>query len=88
MKWSCDVYRSRKNGEGITFTRDGVEFRHADGFEEIPAREGDKVFLDTLPLQYTDGVIELLRRGVEVYYLRRLTLIARRREGAEAVQDC
>jgi hypothetical protein len=28
-----------------------------------------------LPVQHTDGVIELLGRGVEVYYLRRLTLI-------------
>jgi hypothetical protein len=31
--------------------------------------------VDTLPVQHTDGVIELLGRGVEVYYLRRLTLI-------------
>jgi hypothetical protein len=28
-----------------------------------------------LPVQHTDGAIELLRRGVEVYYLRRLTLL-------------
>jgi hypothetical protein len=31
--------------------------------------------VDTLPVQHTDGVIELLGRGVEVYYLGRLTLI-------------
>jgi hypothetical protein len=31
--------------------------------------------MDTLPPQHTDGAIELLRRGVEVYYLRRLTLL-------------
>ncbi|MDT7878978.1 MAG: hypothetical protein RQ862_10560 [Candidatus Caldarchaeales archaeon] len=31
--------------------------------------------MDTLPVQHTDGAIELLGRGVEVYYLRRLTLI-------------
>ena len=37
--------------------------------------------VDVLPLQHTDGVLELLRRGVEVYYLRRLTLVKERREG-------
>jgi hypothetical protein len=37
--------------------------------------------MDTLPPQHTDGAIELLRRGVEVYYLRRLTLLEKiRRE--------
>jgi hypothetical protein len=30
--------------------------------------------MDTILPQHTDGAIELLRRGVEVYYLRRLTL--------------
>jgi hypothetical protein len=33
--------------------------------------------MDTLPVQHTDGAIELLGRAVEVYYLRRLTLIER-----------
>ena len=79
----CDVHRRSKNGEGfrITFTTDGVTFRHVDSFLEIPAKAGDKVFVDVLPLNHTDGAIELLRRGVEVYYLRRPTLIAKRREG-------
>jgi hypothetical protein len=31
--------------------------------------------MDTLPPQHTEGAIELLRKGVEVNYLRRLTLI-------------
>jgi predicted nucleotidyltransferase len=31
--------------------------------------------MDTLPVQHTDGAIELLGRGVKVYYLRRLTLL-------------
>jgi len=81
-RFYCDVHRTGKNGEGfrITFTTDGVSFRHVDSFADVPAREGDAVFVDTLPLQHTDGVIELLRRGVEVYYLRRLTLISRKRE--------
>jgi hypothetical protein len=38
------------------------------------------VFVDTIPLQHTDGVIELLKRGVEVYYLRRLTIQKWRRD--------
>jgi hypothetical protein len=33
--------------------------------------------MDTLSVQHTDRAIELLGRGVEVYYLRRLTLIER-----------
>ena len=43
-------------------------------------RAGDKLFMDVLPLQYTDEVVELLRKGVEVYYLRRPTLIKKKRE--------
>jgi hypothetical protein len=35
--------------------------------------------MDTLPPQHTNGAIELLRRGVEVYYLRRLTLLKKMR---------
>ena len=71
-----------KNGEGfrITFTMDGVAFRHVDSLLEVPAEAGDRVFVYILPLQHTDGAIELIRCGVEVYYLRRITLIARRRE--------
>ncbi len=55
-------------------------FKHVDSFTDIPAKDGDMVFVDVIPLQHTDGAIELLRRGVEVYYLRRLTLITRKRE--------
>ena len=81
-RFYCDVHRTGKNGEGfrITFTTDGVSFKQVDSFADIPAREGDAVFVDTLPLHHTDGLLELLRRGVEVYYLRRLTLISRKRE--------
>jgi|GEM_PF-122894 len=78
----ADVHRTKKHGEGfrITFTADGIAFKHVDSFLDLPVEEGDMVFVDTLPLQHTDAVIELLRRGVEVYYLRRLTLIAKKRE--------
>ncbi len=82
VRWFCDVHRTRKNKEGvrITYTVDGKSFGHADSFEDLPARAGDKVFVDSIPVQHTDAVLELLRLGVEVYYLRRLTLIARKRE--------
>jgi len=59
----------------ITYSTDGKAFKHIDSFSEIPAGPGDKLFMDTIPPQHTDGAIELLRRGVEVYYLRRLTLL-------------
>jgi hypothetical protein len=62
-------------GFRITYSTDGKAFRHVDSFSEVPAGPGDKLFMDTIPPQHTDGAIELLRRGVEVYYLRRLTLL-------------
>jgi hypothetical protein len=82
VRYFCDVHRKAKNSEGyrITFTTDGVTFRHVDSFTDIPATAGDTVFVDAIPLQHTDGLVELLRRGVEVYYLRRLTLQKRKRE--------
>jgi hypothetical protein len=36
--------------------------------------------MDTIPPQHTDGAIGLLGRGVEVYYLGRLTLIEKMRK--------
>ena len=82
VRFYADVHRRGENGEGyrITYTADGATFRHVDSFLDIPANVGDKVFVDVLPLHHTDGAIELLKRGVEVYYLRRTTLIARRRD--------
>jgi hypothetical protein len=81
-RFFCDVHRRAKNGEGyrITYTTDGVTFRHTDRFAEIPATTDDKVLVDTLPLNHTDDAIELLRHGVEIYCIRRLTLIKERRE--------
>ncbi|MDT7879178.1 MAG: hypothetical protein RQ862_11605 [Candidatus Caldarchaeales archaeon] len=77
MKFYADVHRTKKNSERyrITYTTDGKAFKHIDSFSEIPAEPGDKLFMDTIPPNHTDGVLELLRRGVEIYYLRRLTLI-------------
>ena len=83
MKFYADVHRTKRNGEGfrITYTTDGTTFKHTDCFSEIPAGPGDKLFMDTLPPQHTEGAIELLREGVEVNYLRRLTLLEKvRRE--------
>jgi hypothetical protein len=81
LKFYADVHRTKRNGEGfrITYSTDGITFKHIDSFSEIPAGPGDKLFMDTLPPQHTDGSIELLRKGVEVNYLRRLTLIGKTR---------
>jgi len=81
LKFYADVHRSKRNGEGyrITYSTDGITFKHVDSFSEVPAGPGDRLFMDTLPPQHTDGSIELLRKGVEVYYLRRLTLIEKMR---------
>jgi hypothetical protein len=77
LKFYADVHRTKKNSEKfrITYTTDGITFKYIDSFGEIPAGPGDKLFMDTLPVQHTDSALELLRRGVEVYYLRRLTLL-------------
>jgi hypothetical protein len=81
LKFYADVHRSKRNGEGyrITYSTDGTTFKHTDSFNNIPAGPGDRLFMDTLPPQHTNGAIELLRRGVEVYYLRRLTLLKKMR---------
>ncbi len=82
VKIYADVHRTNKNGEGykITYTMDGVVFESTDKPENILARKGDRVFVDTIPIAHTDGFLRLLDRGVEVYYLRRLTLVAKKRE--------
>ena len=81
MKFYADVHRTKKNSERfrITYSTDGITFKHIDRLGEIPAGPGDRLFMDTIPPQHTDGAIELLRKGVGVYYLRRLTLIEKMR---------
>jgi hypothetical protein len=81
LKFYADVHKTKKNSEGyrITYSTDGTTFKHVDSLGEVPAGPGDKLFMDTLPPQHMDGAIELLRRGVEVYYLRRLTLLEKAR---------
>jgi hypothetical protein len=39
----------------ITYTIDGKAFKHVDSLGEIPAGPGDKLFMDTIPPQHTDG---------------------------------
>jgi hypothetical protein len=82
VRYFCDIHRKAKNGEGykITFSLDGVTFKHVDRFEDIPAKAGDKIYTDTIPLNYTNGAIELLRLVIELYCLRRTTLIEKRRK--------
>ncbi|MEM4273277.1 MAG: hypothetical protein QW420_02840 [Candidatus Caldarchaeum sp.] len=80
-RFYCDVHRKKdETGYRITYTTDGEVFKHVDSPTKIPAEAGDQVFVDTIPIMHTDGFIELLKRGVEVYYLRRLTLIKATRQ--------
>jgi hypothetical protein len=57
LKFYADVHRSKRSGDGlrITFSTVGTTFKHIDGFSGIPAGRGDQVFVDTLPVQHTDG---------------------------------
>ena len=77
MKFYADVHRTKKNSGryGITYSTDGTTFKHVDSLGEFPAGPGDRLLMDTIPPQHTEGAIELLREGVEVNYLRRLTLL-------------
>jgi hypothetical protein len=79
LKFYADVHRSKRNGEGfrITYTTDGTTFKHTDGFGEVPAGPGNKLFIDTLPVQHTDGTIELLGRGVRSIILGGLHCLRR-----------
>jgi hypothetical protein len=65
LKFYADVHKTKKNKERyrITYTSDGTAFKHTDCFGEVPAGPVDKLFIDTLPVQRTDGTIELLGRG-------------------------
>ncbi|BAJ49892.1 hypothetical protein CSUB_C0023 [Candidatus Caldarchaeum subterraneum] len=81
MRFYADIHRKKDDsGYRITYTTDGETFRHVDSPAKIPAEVGDKVYVDVIPIMHTDGFIELLKRGVEVYYLRRLTLIEKMRK--------
>ncbi|MEM2800736.1 MAG: hypothetical protein QXR26_06700 [Candidatus Caldarchaeum sp.] len=67
--------RKRKSGEQYhVYTDDGEAFYRVSRFSEIPAEHGDELYVDTIPVELTDEFVELLFRGVKVYYLRRLTL--------------
>jgi hypothetical protein len=79
LKFYADVHKTKKNSEmyRITYTGDGTTFRHVDSLGEIPAGPGDKLFMDTLPVQHTDGTIELLGRGVRSIILGGLHCLRR-----------
>ncbi|BAJ50268.1 hypothetical protein CSUB_C0407 [Candidatus Caldarchaeum subterraneum] len=86
-RFYADIHRKKDDsGYRITYTTDGEAFKHVDSPTKIPAEAGDKVYVDVIPVMHIDGFIELLRRGAEVHYLRRLTLIKqmRKRLGIES----
>jgi len=87
MRFYVDVHRladkERRNKteeQYHVFTVDGVEFTKTSRIADIPAGFGDELFVDVIPIELTDEFIELMRRGVEVHYLRRLSMIKGKRE--------
>ncbi|GBC69920.1 hypothetical protein HRbin01_01626 [archaeon HR01] len=81
MKFYCDVHRKEDDsGYRITYSTDGEDFRYVDSPTEMPVGPGDRVYVDTIPIIHTDAFIELLGKGAEVYYLRRLTLMEATRQ--------
>ncbi|MEM4288208.1 MAG: hypothetical protein QXV97_05315 [Candidatus Caldarchaeum sp.] len=67
--------RGRKTEENFhTYSIDGENFSRVRRITDIPAEHGDELYVDTVPVELTDEFIEVLRRGVRVFYLRRLTL--------------
>jgi hypothetical protein len=59
---------------------DGEAFGKASKIADIPAEAGDELYVDVIPIELTDEFVEVLRRGVRVYHLRRLTMLRQKRE--------
>jgi len=73
--------RSRKNDENHhIYSVDGENFNKAAKITDIPAKANDVLYVDVIPVELTEEFIELLRRGVRVFYLRRATMLAKKRE--------
>ncbi|MEM2582494.1 MAG: hypothetical protein QXD09_06820, partial [Candidatus Caldarchaeum sp.] len=73
--------RKRKNDEQHhVYSNDGEGFYRVSRVSEIPAEQGDELYVDTIPVELTDEFIEVLRRGVKVLYLRRMSVMAEKRE--------
>ncbi|MEM2225668.1 MAG: hypothetical protein QXI60_11235 [Thermofilaceae archaeon] len=73
--------RSGKNDENYhIYSVDGENFHKACKITDIPVEHGDELYVDTVPVELTDEFIEVLRRGVKVLYLRRMSVMAKKRE--------
>nr|BAL45426.1 hypothetical protein HGMM_F14A09C06 [Candidatus Caldarchaeum subterraneum] len=94
MRFYADIHRlankRRKNKteeEYHVYTTDGVEFGKAERIADIPAKSGDELYVDVIPVELTDEFIGLLRRGVRVYRLRRLDLLPSHRNGSKSARN-
>jgi hypothetical protein len=65
VRYYADVHRTKKNREGcrITYSTDGISFKHVDSFGEFPAGPGDQVFVDTIPVQATRTALYIFCGG-------------------------
>ncbi|MEM0482119.1 MAG: hypothetical protein QXM16_04425 [Nitrososphaerota archaeon] len=77
----ADKNRSRKSEENFhVYTVDGINFAKTCKIADIPAEHGDELYVDTIPVELTEEFVEVLRRGVKILYLRRLTMLAKKRK--------
>ncbi|MEM2334641.1 MAG: hypothetical protein QXZ62_08805 [Candidatus Caldarchaeum sp.] len=81
-RFYVDVHMSANGGRGarphVIF--DGHRCVKTAHLVDIPAGEGDEVYLDVIPSTIYDDVSALLSRGVRVFRLRRTDLIAAYRD--------
>ncbi|MEM1947527.1 MAG: hypothetical protein QW240_02150 [Candidatus Caldarchaeum sp.] len=56
------------------YSVDGENFYKVTRITKIPAQAGDELYVDVIPIELTDEFVDMLRRGVKIFYLRRLTL--------------
>ncbi|MEM0482845.1 MAG: hypothetical protein QXM16_08205 [Nitrososphaerota archaeon] len=85
-KFYVDVHRlankdrKKKTDENYHIYTDGINFGKTTRVADIPAKAGDELYVDIIPVELTDEFVEVLRRGVKVLYLRRMTVLAKKRE--------
>ena len=93
-RFFADVHRladkgwKKKSEENFhVYTVDGLDFSIALRVTDIPAKAGDELYVDVTPVELTDDFIELLRRGVRVYRLRRLDKLPNYRNGVKSARN-
>ncbi|MEM2238222.1 MAG: hypothetical protein QXR26_05580 [Candidatus Caldarchaeum sp.] len=81
-RFYADVHTSADGGRGARphAVFDGHHCVRMSRLVDVPAAEGDEVYVDIIPSTIYDDVSALLSRSVKIFRLRRLDLIAAYRE--------